>query len=78
MLLPFIPHPADVGDRVGFVPTLAGGQATQPIRRAGGSLAQNDGITGYEDIEAITRLDAQFAPSLAWDDDLMLCTDLDA
>jgi hypothetical protein len=69
---------ADVGHRIRVVPALAGGQAAQSIRRTGWSLSQDDRIAGQEDVEAIARLDAEFAARLAWYDDLMLGADLDA
>jgi hypothetical protein len=78
MFLPLISKSSYVRDRVRVVPALAGGKAAQSIGWARWPLAQDDRIAGHEDVEAIARLDAQFAAGVAGHDDLMLSGNLDA
>jgi hypothetical protein len=78
MGLPFISKSADEGHRVRVIPALAGGKAAQSVRRARGSLAQDDRIAGHEDVKSVARLDVELAARLARHDDLVLGADLDA
>ena len=78
MGLPFISKSADVGYRVRLIPALAGGEAAESIRGAGRSLAEDDRIVGHEHVEAVPGFDAEIAPGLARNDDLVLGTDLHA
>ena len=77
-ILPLISKSAHVRHRVRVVPALSRRQAAEPVGGAGRSLAQDDRVIGHDDVQAVACLDTQFAPSLAWDHDLMLGTDLDA
>jgi len=78
MGLPFISKSANVGHWIRLIPALAGGEAAKSIGGACGSLAQDDGIVGHEHVEAVPGFDAEIAPGLARNDDLVLGTDLHA
>jgi hypothetical protein len=69
---------ADERHRVGRIPVAARRQAPQTVGRTLGPSTEDDRIRGDFDIESIAGRDVERTARFARDDDLVLCTDLDA
>jgi hypothetical protein len=74
--LRLVTQAADEGHRIRVVPASPGGESAQAIGRAPWSLAEDDRIIDHFDVQPVAGFDAEIAPRLARDDDLVLGADL--
>jgi hypothetical protein len=68
----------DIGDRVGLIPALAPRNSAKPLDDGIVSAPQHDGVVHDLHRQPVARQHAEATPRLAWNDNLVLGTHLDA
>jgi hypothetical protein len=76
--LRLVAQPADERHGIGLEPPATGRQPAQSVGRLRGALAKHDRVVDDADVEAVSGLDPEPTPGVAWYGDLVLGADLDA